>query len=315
MTGVTFLVPVYNKAPYLPGVLRRIGSQTGAFRRQYVFVDDGSTDGSGDIVRRETSDWGNVAILRQANAGSAAATNAGIALATEPFIKFVDADDLLVEDATEILLEAITSASAVMAYGGRRDFAFEEIRSLPLRGRSPAPPHTVLAQPLKAAIRNSLCNPSQMLARTEAVRRCGGCDERVVFSQEYSLTLRLARLGPFVRVDRLVACILSEADGRLSNNEARQLQRTTKSIGNFVRDFPDLPPAIVRFACKRAAGRAWRHLRRSGAASGPFHPAFWRQYRWLFGIADPAGFIDACAAAFDGASQAVRDVSIDRTAR
>jgi len=315
MTGVTFLVPVYNKASYLPAVLRQIASQTGVFRRQYVFVDDGSTDGSADIVSRETADWDNVVMLRQANAGSAAATNAGLAHATEPFIKFVDADDLLVEDATEILLDAVVDAGAVMAYGGRQDYGRGDVDALPLRGHAPAPVRTVLAQPLKAAIRNSLCNPSQMLARTDAVRRCGGCDERVVFSQEYGLTLRLARLGPFVRVERLVAYILADADGRLSNNEARQLQRTTKAVANFVRDYPDLPPDVVRFACRRAAGRAWRYLRRSGAVGCPVHPAFWRQYRWLFGIADPAGFIDGCAGAFDRASAAVRDVPIDSPAR
>lgn len=311
MTGVTFVVPVYNKAQYLPGVLRQIGSQTGAFRRQYIFVDDGSTDGSGQIVRRETAGWDNVIYLEQTNAGSAVATNAGLAHVTEPFVKFVDADDLLVEDATELLLEAITQTDAVMAYGQRRYFTFEDNDSLALSGHPPGPERTVLATPLRAAIRNSLCNPSQMLARTGAVRRCGGCDERVVFSQEYGLTLRLARLGPFVRVERIVAYVLSNAVGRLSNNEARQLQRTTKSVGNFVRDYPDLPPHIVRFACKRAAGRAWRYLRRSGRTSGVFHPAFWRQYRWLFGIADPAGFIDECATAFEEASSAVLDVSID----
>jgi glycosyltransferase involved in cell wall biosynthesis len=313
MTGVTFLVPVYNKGQYLPRVLRQIASQTGAFRRQYVFVDDGSTDGSGEIVRRQTSDWDNVVIIRQPNAGSAAATNAGVTHATEPFLKFVDADDLLVEDATEILLGAIMDSDAVIAYGGRQEFGFGEIDALPLRGHSPAAARTLLARPLKAAIRNSLCNPSQMLARTEAVRRCGGCDERVVFSQEYSLTLRLARLGPFVRVERLVAYVLTDAAGRLSNNEARQLQRTTQAVGNFVQDFPDLPPDVVRFACRRAAGRAWRFLRRSGLSSGPFHRAFLRQYRWLFGIAEPAAFIHACAREFDRAS-AARDVPIDRAA-
>ena len=65
---------------------------------------------------------------------------------------------------------------------------------------------------------------------------------------------------------------------------------------------------------RHVAGRAWRYLHRSGAATGPLHPAFWRQYRWLFGIADPAGFIEACAREFDRASAAVQNVSADGAA-
>ena len=42
--GVSFVVPVYNKAPYLPAVLAAIHAQRGDFRRHYVFIDDGSTD-------------------------------------------------------------------------------------------------------------------------------------------------------------------------------------------------------------------------------------------------------------------------------
>ena len=34
-------------------------------------------------------------------------------------------------------------------------------------------------------------NPSQMLARTDICKSVGGCDERIKFSQEYSLTLKL----------------------------------------------------------------------------------------------------------------------------
>ena len=80
LPGVSFLVPVFNKAPHLPVVLRQISRQTGNFPRQFVFVDDESTDGSLGRVRELTADWQNVVIQSQSNKGSAGATNACIAL-------------------------------------------------------------------------------------------------------------------------------------------------------------------------------------------------------------------------------------------
>ncbi|MEL0021826.1 MAG: glycosyltransferase, partial [Rickettsiales bacterium] len=74
LPGVSFLVPVFNKAPHLPAVLRQIARQTGDFPRQFVFVDDESTDGSLEIVRALTADWENTVIETQTNKGSAGAT-------------------------------------------------------------------------------------------------------------------------------------------------------------------------------------------------------------------------------------------------
>ena len=44
--GVSFVVPVYNKARVLPPVLDAMAAQQGDFPREFIFVDDGSTDDS-----------------------------------------------------------------------------------------------------------------------------------------------------------------------------------------------------------------------------------------------------------------------------
>ena len=107
-TGVSFVVPVYNKAPYLPGVLDRLAAQRGDFDREYIFIDDGSTDGSRATLKERTADWPDTTIVEQANHGVAHATNRGIERARMPFIKFCDADDLLVHGATQALLDALS---------------------------------------------------------------------------------------------------------------------------------------------------------------------------------------------------------------
>lgn len=299
LPGVSFLVPVFNKAPHLSAVLRQISRQTGDFPRQFVFVDDESTDGSLELVRELTADWENVVVHSQANMGSAGATNACIALAEQPYIKFVDADDLIADSATETLLRALDASDACLAYGNVARYADET--EIDLSARVEAPKVEKLNDALRLAMKNSLFNPTQCLVRTAAVREAGGCDERVVHSQEYSMTLRLARRWPILRVDAPVAFIPHQAE-RLSNNEARQLQRVTRALALFLRDHADTDAALQRFACRRAAGRAWHYVRRR-AGAGLGSPWFRRYVLSQISRGhDAADFIESCCDAFDTSS-------------
>ena len=295
--GVSFVVPVFNKAPWLPEVLAAIEAQTGDFARQYVFVDDGSTDESLALLRRLTADWPNVVIESQANRGSGAATNRGIALASEPYVKFVDADDLIAREATRLLLDAAQDTGAGLAFGRLELYDPDERPALDRREPARAP--EVIPAPLRSVIQTSYFNPTQILVRTDAARAVGGCDERIVFSQEYGLALRLARLGAFARIEATVAFMPREVPGRLSANEGRQLQRVTLALAHHVRDFPDTPRALQRYAYRKCAGRAWKWARRH-RHQGVLSAWFWRAL--LSRLPQPGDYasrIEACARIFD----------------
>lgn len=259
--SVSFVIPVYNKAKYLPEVLAAVAAQKGDFAREYVFVDDGSTDNSLAVVCGLTQNWANVKIIEQKNSGSAKATNAGIFAATMEFIKFVDADDLLHERATEILLETIrANPDASIAYA--KCHYFDDGEKMDLTSPITDYKTTRMDDPLYWAIRNSLFNPTQFIARTADVQSVGGCDERVVNSQEYALTMRLARLGPFIRVEETLA-FLNRGDGpRHGSGNNRQLQRVSLSLALFIEDYPDTPKKLQHHAWRRAIGRAWKFAHR-----------------------------------------------------
>jgi glycosyltransferase involved in cell wall biosynthesis len=296
LPGVSFLVPVYNKALHLPAVLRQIARQTGDYPRQYVFVDDESNDGSLAIVRELTADWDNTVIHGQSNKGSAGATNACIALADQPYIKFVDADDLIADAATETLLRALHGSEACLAYGRVTHYGDES--EIDLTETVAQPSTEILTDALRLSMKNSLFNPTQCLVRTVAVKETGGCDERVVHSQEYSMTLRLAHRWLMMRVDAPIAYIPHEAN-RLSNNEGRQLQRVTRALALFLKDHPDVTSDLQRFACRRAAGRSWHYARRR-AGAGFFSPWFCRYLTSLVATGTNAGdFVEACCSAFE----------------
>ncbi|SLN48508.1 glycosyltransferase family 2 protein [Oceanibacterium hippocampi] len=268
---VSFVVTVYNKARYLPRVLAALADQEGEFAREYVIVDDGSTDGSAALVREATRDWPNLILIEQANAGPAFATNAGLARATGDYVKLVDGDDVLRPDATLKLLDAIRRGGAGVAFGrhGRYD---PDASATPSSGQSANPPETapeIWPDPLPRVIRAVDWTPSDMLARRELLFAAGGCDERV-FVQDYSLFLRLAGLGPFAQIDDLVADCPLAGDGggdRMSNRAAQETHDLNAALGGYLADRADLAPALCRLAARRATGRARRFVRQNGQGS------------------------------------------------
>ena len=86
------IIPLYNKAPYVRKALDSIYAQT--YRDfECIIVDDGSTDGSLDVVRSLDIGDCKLEIISQANAGVAAARNNGVVKSKGEYVCFLDADD------------------------------------------------------------------------------------------------------------------------------------------------------------------------------------------------------------------------------
>ncbi len=105
---VSVIVPVYNAEKYLHRCLQSILNQTYQ-NWEAVFVNDGSTDSSLDILQSYADNDSRIRIINQPNAGAAAARNHGIELISGEYFLFVDADDYIsVDFITKTLTAAIT---------------------------------------------------------------------------------------------------------------------------------------------------------------------------------------------------------------
>lgn len=93
LTKVSIVIPVYNAARCLRRCLDSIAAQT--FKGfKVVAVDDGSTDGSGDVLNRYEASFPLVRI-HQENHGVSAARNRALAAADGEYVMFLDADDVI----------------------------------------------------------------------------------------------------------------------------------------------------------------------------------------------------------------------------
>lgn len=100
---VSIILSVYNKKKYLDKCISSILNQR--YKNfELIIVDDGSTDGSSDIIDEYAANDKRVVVLHKKNAGVSSARNDAIDMAAGDYIQFVDADDYVPKDSTEILI-------------------------------------------------------------------------------------------------------------------------------------------------------------------------------------------------------------------
>lgn len=100
---LSIVVPVYNYVELIEANINAILNQKTKYNYEVIIVDDGSTDGAGEVIKQYENN-SKVKLIYQKNAGIGAARNTGINNAVGKYIMFVDCDDIVHDDIVEILL-------------------------------------------------------------------------------------------------------------------------------------------------------------------------------------------------------------------
>jgi hypothetical protein len=146
---LTIVMPVYNEAATVGQVLDRLLSIALPIDREIIVVDDGSTDGTGQVLSRYRGVDGVRIILAPANGGKGSAVRLGLARASGTIVAIQDADLELDPSELAVLVGPILRHDAQVVYGSRF-----------LAGRPDAPWLTVVANRVLTAVTNLLYRSS-----------------------------------------------------------------------------------------------------------------------------------------------------------
>lgn len=119
----SIIIPIYNVFLYLRECLDSVLSQT-VEDFEVLAVDDGSTDGSGQIIEEYTVKDQRIHVLHKENGGVSSARNVGLDLAQGEFLCFVDGDDVVSPTYLQDLYEAMEDADSSM--GGFKTFGLPD---------------------------------------------------------------------------------------------------------------------------------------------------------------------------------------------
>lgn len=108
---LSFIVPVYNVEKYLEECLDSLLEQDIPHEEyEIICVNDGSTDGSLEILRRYEEKYPNIRVIDQENGGVCVARNTGLDAAQGEYIWFVDSDDFIRANILDSLHRKITNS-------------------------------------------------------------------------------------------------------------------------------------------------------------------------------------------------------------
>jgi glycosyltransferase involved in cell wall biosynthesis len=186
---VSIVVPTFNAGAFLLEAIESVRAQTYP-HVELIVVDDGSTDGTPELLARVGSGLTHV---RQANAGQSAALNAGWARSRGDLLGYLSADDRLHPRAVEEVVAALLRHPHVaLAYP---DFHIIDEASRHVRTIA-APDYD---QKRLVADFQCLPGPGALFRRT-AWARAGGWDVGLRNIPDLDFYLRLGQVAPFVRV-------------------------------------------------------------------------------------------------------------------
>jgi glycosyltransferase involved in cell wall biosynthesis/SAM-dependent methyltransferase len=186
----------YNHARFLAEAIESVLAQT-VPAEEIIVVDDGSTDEPAAVIGR----YPGVKLLRQENAGLAAARNTGLAAASKRYIAFLEAADRLRPRMLEVTLAQFQRCPECALVYGAYDHIDERgatTRSIPVR----LPGGDAYSEFLAA---NLTGMHGTVLYRRDRLHEAGGFDPSLRAAEDYDVFLRLSSNHPVVATTESVA--------------------------------------------------------------------------------------------------------------
>ncbi len=147
---VSIVVPVYNAANYIESTIRMVMEQT--YKDwELILVDDGSRDGSAEVIEEVIkSQKKRIRLIKkEANAGAAEARNTGIDASSGRYIAFLDADDIWKPDKLEKQIAFMEKTGAAFSF---HSYEFGDEEANPTGKVVHAPPKLNFRQALSRTI-------------------------------------------------------------------------------------------------------------------------------------------------------------------
>jgi glycosyltransferase involved in cell wall biosynthesis len=245
---ISVIMPVRNGAEFLPEAVASVRSQEyGDF--EFLIVDDGSDDGTADMLADFADADRRIRLLRQAPQGIVVALNSAIAAARGPYLARIDADDRARPDRLGKQL-AFMQAHADVGLLGSWAEKIDAAGTIAGRMTPPADADTLG----RLLGRTNPFIHSAVMMRTAVVRRLGGYRAAFRAAEDYDLWLRMAEVGG---VANLADCLTQY---RLHGANVSRSDAIRQSFS-------------VRLAQRSAAGRRSGAGDHAGALAAP--PDWW----------------------------------------
>lgn len=191
MTTISIVIPIHNRAAYLPRTLASVVAQT-TYPLEIILVDNASTDNSVEVCRSFIADYRNderfcFKLLSEPAPGAAAARDRGLEAVTGQWVYFFDSDDEMSADFLQDVAQAIGSSPCDVV-AATTVMVFEDGR----RKRR----KVYYTQTIADHILTGMLATQSVVVRTDFLRQLGGWDATIRVWDDWELGIRLLTARP-----------------------------------------------------------------------------------------------------------------------
>jgi len=283
---VSVIIPLYNRKDYIEQTIRSVLNQTFSDWKLYI-VDDGSTDGSRDVLTQ--FDDPRIVIIQHpggVNKGQSASINLALANVGGEFISILDSDDYWESDKLAIqvsYLDANPDVGLVYCNG----FAVDSNGNYLYTRYDDS--HVETQKPESVLLDCYLYIPTNSMFRSSCLSKIGFFDETLRAAQDHDFAIRLAEVTKFGYVDKKVFSYRRHPNSISHMNADRRWRNGFVILKNAVERYP-YPGNVIR---KRKAVLYFR-LAQCELEMGRYLSAL--KYLALSGINDPGRAISVLRA-------------------
>lgn len=218
---LTVITVTWNKGARMLGTIESILSQTfGDF--EYVIINDGSIDGTKDLLERFADP--RLRVIHQANQGLTSTLVGALRQVTTLYVAIQGAGDISHPERFARQILHLDSNPDVVAVGCDREDRDGEgnlikAATLPFRSLSS----------IEQAISRNILNHGEVMFRTDAYFRSGGYRSFFKYAQDRDLWLRMIRYGEIVSLPEFLYTRITDPRTDVSGNPARTLDQAKLS--------------------------------------------------------------------------------------
>jgi glycosyltransferase involved in cell wall biosynthesis len=239
MPVVSVHMPVYNARRFLTQAVESIlGQSFGDF--EFLIVDDGSTDGSGEMLERFAARDGRIRLTRRENRGITRTRNEALAVAAGEFFAVMDADDVSLPARFERQVAYLRAHADCVAVGSR--VLLIDGDGAPIREMSEMTAHAEIDALHFAGRGGAITHPASMMRRAALVD-IGGYRDGFETAEDLDVFLRLAERGQLANLPDVLLHYRQHVTSTCHTRRARVVQDNHAAVAE-ARRRRGLPPEV-----------------------------------------------------------------------
>lgn len=218
---ITVIIPIYNSGNFIKKTIDSVLKQSDKVDR-IIIIDDCSKDNTVDLVKSHIRYHNNIELIcLNKNLGPAGIRNYALKNVNEDFVMFLDHDDLIDINLIKEYKKSLQCINDVV-------FIYSDAVQIDINDNAISEPivydfinrNDVLGDFI---VRNRILSMTGILINTNKLKEVGGFDDKLIYSQDWDLWLKLINKGEIIHINKTFISIR-----RHSNNTSRNIRKFLK---------------------------------------------------------------------------------------